>query len=313
MKSRNYSEKPILICGPTASGKSALGLAIAERIDGCIINADALQIYDAWSVLTARPSVEDENRAPHFLYGHVPFKETYSVGGWLRDLENILNHIDRRPIIVGGTGLYFSSLTKGLAEIPETPMEIRERGNVIRNRSNTEEFIAYLSEKDPKTLAGVDANNAMRLQRAWEVLVTTGRGLASWQMDTPDPPLNLGETTPIVLNSRAEWLNRRIEKRFDAMVDQGALDECRKAVEKGWDTTLPSSRALGAQELVSFFAGDLTLDQAKEKATIATRQFAKRQRTWFRSKMKDWQQIALDDATNVDQLADFVVSNGNPT
>ncbi len=313
MKSLNYYGKPILICGPTASGKSALGLAIAERIDGCIINADALQVYDTWRVLTARPSVEDEIRAPHFLYGHVPIKETYSVGGWLRDLENTLKQNKRRPVIIGGTGLYFSSLTKGLAAIPETPEEIRERGNMIRNRSNTEEFIAYLSEKDPETLAGVDVNNAMRLQRAWEVLETTGRGLASWQSDTSDPLLNLGETTPIVLNSNPEWLNRRIGKRFDAMVDQGALDECHDVLAKGWDATLPSSRALGAQELISYLAGDLTLEQAKERATIATRQFAKRQRTWFRSKMKDWTQIALDDATNVDQLADFVVSNGNPT
>ena len=313
MKSPHYSGKPILICGPTASGKSALGLAIAEKIDGCVINADALQVYDTWRVLTARPSIEEEKRAPHHLYGHVPLKETYSVGAWLRDLEGVLIQTNHRPIIIGGTGLYFSNLTNGLAAIPETPEQIRARGNDIRIRSNTEEFIAYLSKNDPETLVGIDVKNAMRLQRAWEVFETTGRGLASWQADMPEPLLSLKETTAIVLNSKPEWLNRRIAKRFDAMVDQGALNECREVLEKGWDATLPSSRALGAQELISYLAGELSLEEAKEKATIATRQFAKRQRTWFRSKMKDWTQVELNDETNVDQLADFVLSNGNPT
>ena len=313
MKSPHYSGKPILICGPTASGKSALGLAIAEKIDGCVINADALQVYDTWRVLTARPCIEEEKRVPHHLYGHVPLKETYSVGTWLRDLEGVLKHTNRRPIILGGTGLYFSSLTNGLAAIPETPEEVRDRGNDIRTRSNAEEFIAYLSKNDPETLVDMDVKNAMRLQRAWEVFETTGRGLASWQADTPEPLLSLKETTAIVLNSKPEWLNRRIETRFDVMVDQGALDECREVLEKGWDATLPSSRALGAQELISYLSGDLSLEEAKEKATIATRQFAKRQRTWFRSKMKDWTQVELNEETNVDQLADLVLSNGNPT
>lgn len=301
--------KPILICGPTASGKSALGIEIAKKCGGSIINADALQVYDTWRVLTARPSKEDENAVKHHLYGHVPLTKTYSVGAWLRDVIEVLRENERPVIILGGTGLYFSALTSGLAEIPETPNHIRERGNEIRNATYGVEFIEYLSTYDPETLAKTDQDNPMRLQRAWEVHQATGRGLASWQEDTPPPLIPIEDAAPFILNSSPDWLNSRIAHRFDNMVSSGALDECREVMKLGWNPTLPSSRALGARELISYIIGDCTLEVAKESATIATRQFAKRQRSWFRNKMQDWQQVSLDDTTDISTLADRILAN----
>lgn len=299
--------KPILICGPTASGKSALGIEIAKKSGACIINADALQVYDTWRVLTARPSETDERTVPHHLYGHVPLHQTYSVGAWLRDVTKVLENTDHRVIILGGTGLYFSALTSGLAKIPETPDHIRAKGNQIRNDSQGAEFIKYLSTYDPETLAKTDTDNPMRLQRAWEVLQATGRGLASWQKDTPPPLIKLTSASAIVLNSNPDWLNARIAGRFDAMVAGGALNECKAAMQNGWEPSLPSSRALGARELIAYLRDECTLNEAKESATVATRQFAKRQRSWFRNKMQGWQQVSLDDQTDISALADRIL------
>jgi tRNA dimethylallyltransferase len=303
--------KTILICGPTASGKSALGIEIARKSGGCIINADALQVYDTWRILTARPSVIDEKDVPHHLYGHVPLSQTYSVGAWLRDVKKVLEAVDCPVIILGGTGLYFSALTSGLAEIPETPSHIRTKGNEIRNTSQGAEFIEYLSIHDPETLVKTDQDNPMRLQRAWEVHQATGRGLASWQKDTPPPLVSLKSASAVVLNSSPDWLNARIARRFDHMVADGALDECRTVMQGGWEPSLPSSRALGARELVAYLHDECTLDEAKESATIATRQFAKRQRSWFRNKMQDWQQVSLDDQTDIAALADRILQRAD--
>lgn len=307
------SNAPILICGPTASGKSALAMRLAKLTDGYIVNADALQVYDHWRILTARPSVEDENQTPHRLYGHVSARETYSVGAWLREVKALMSKTAARPIFVGGTGLYFSALTNGLAEIPETPDNVRTLGNQMRSDTNTLGFIKYLEQCDPETLAKTDKNNAMRLQRAWEVHKSSGRGLASWQKDTPPPLVQLEASIAISLNSNTDWLNSRISKRFDQMIENGALEECRAVLETGWEPSLPSSKALGAAELIAYIRGECTLEQASERATIVTRQFAKRQRTWFRSKMKDWQQVALDDTTDLDALAGEILQNGSPT
>ena len=314
MNTYAYSNtKPILICGPTASGKSALGIEIARKSGGCIINADALQVYGTWRVLTARPDKSDEAAAKHHLYGHVPLSKTYSVGAWLREVSQILANTEVPVIILGGTGLYFTALTTGLAEIPETPDHIRERGNKIRNDSYGAEFIEYLSEYDPDTLAKTDLANPMRLQRAWEVMQATGRGLASWQKDTPAPLIPLADASAFVLNSSPDWLNKRIANRFDKMIEEGALDECRTVLEAGWDPSLPSSRALGARELISYLRGECTLEDAKESATIATRQFAKRQRSWFRNKMQDWQQVSLNDDTDIDALSDQILQSARLT
>ncbi|MDP2494898.1 tRNA (adenosine(37)-N6)-dimethylallyltransferase MiaA [Shimia thalassica] len=277
------SEQPVLIAGPTASGKSALALEIAEQQGGVIVNADAIQVYDNWRILTARPPKEDELRAPHALYGHLPYDAEYSVGHWLREVAPLLE-AGKRPIITGGTGLYFTSLTQGLAHIPPTPPEIRAEAD---ERVASEGFRALLAELDSQTTQRIDQLNPMRVQRAWEVLRATGRPLAAWQDDTPAPMLAETDCVPILFDVDREWLNARIARRFQMMLDLGALDEARDNLER-WDPSLLSSKAIGAPELIAHLRGELPLDEAQERATIATRQFAKRQRTWFRSKMKSW-------------------------
>lgn len=279
---------PVLIAGPTASGKSALALQIAQSGGGVIINADAIQVFDCWRVLTARPSAEDEAAAPHALYGHVGKTAEYSVGHWLREVAPLLTG-PQRPIIVGGTGLYFSALTEGLAEIPATPPTIRQEADArIRALGHR----VLLADLDTQTLARIDQNNPMRVQRAWEVQRNTGRGLAAWQDDTPPPLLPLTGAAAVVMQADKDWLNARIARRFDQMLSMGALDEARANLPD-WDPALLSSKAIGAPELIAHLQGELTLDQAREAATIATRQFAKRQRTWFRARMRAWTPIAL--------------------
>ncbi|WP_264213430.1 tRNA (adenosine(37)-N6)-dimethylallyltransferase MiaA [Leisingera thetidis] len=275
---------PVLIAGPTASGKSALALEIAERQGGIIVNADASQVYSCWRVITARPSAEEEARAPHALYGHVAFDAEYSAGHWLREVLPLLNGPER-VIIVGGTGLYFTALTEGMAEIPPTPPAVRAEGD----RLSLEALKAGL---DPETAARIDLRNRARVQRAWEVLKATGRPLAGWQDGTPAPALPLKNCTAMVLNSEKSWLEARIRKRFGLMLDLGAMAEI-EAMRDRYDPALPSCKAIGVPELMDYATGRSTLEEAEERAAIATRQFAKRQRSWFRARMKDWHQVDL--------------------
>lgn len=278
-------DKPVLIAGPTASGKSALALDIAERDGGVIVNADASQVYDCWRVLTARPSVEEEARAPHTLYGHVHCSDSYSAGHWIREVLPLLGG-PRRPIIVGGTGLYFSALTSGIADIPPTPTGIRAQADAMSHD-------ALLAAVDEQTRAGLDTRNRVRVQRAYEVQATTGRTLAEWKADTPPPALPLSSAVPLVFDAPRDWLNQRIARRFDRMLDMGALDEVQAVLDR-FDPALPAFRAIGVPELVAHLQGELSLDEARERATIATRQFAKRQRTWFRARMKGWTPVSPD-------------------
>ena len=275
---------PVLIAGPTASGKSALALDIAARQGGIIVNADASQVYDCWRVITARPSAAEEAQAPHALYGHIAYDAEYSAGHWLREVLPLLNGPER-VIIVGGTGLYFTALSEGMAEIPATPQAVRAEGDA---RS----LEALRAELDPETASRIDLLNRARVQRAWEVLKSTGRPLASWQDDTPAPALPLRNCTALVLNSEKSWLEERIRRRFGLMLDQGAMEEI-QAMKDRYDPALPSCKAIGVPELMAYARNQITLNDAEERAAIATRQFAKRQRSWFRARMKSWQQIAL--------------------
>ncbi|QIE44360.1 tRNA (adenosine(37)-N6)-dimethylallyltransferase MiaA [Pseudohalocynthiibacter aestuariivivens] len=276
-------EQPVLIAGPTASGKSALALDIAERQGGVIVNADALQVFDNWCVLSARPDDAEMSRAPHRLYGHIPYDAEYSVGHWLREVRPLLSGPDR-PIIVGGTGLYFSALTEGLVEIPTIPATVRAEADALRQRGALQQMIDSL---DGATRMRIDTRNPMRVQRAWEVQQVTGRGLADWQDATPPPLLPRAITQAIVLDAPKEWLTPRIEGRFAQMIANGALDEARANMDH-WDPARLSSKAIGAPELIAYLRGEMTLGAAVQDAVVATRQFAKRQRTWFRARMKDW-------------------------
>ncbi|WP_172975687.1 MULTISPECIES: tRNA (adenosine(37)-N6)-dimethylallyltransferase MiaA [unclassified Roseivivax] len=275
-------DRPVLIAGPTASGKSGLALTIAERQGGVIVNADALQVFEDWRVLTARPARADEARAPHVLYGHIPGDTAYSVGQWLRDLEPYL--AGQRPIIVGGTGLYFTALTKGLAEIPPTPEPLRVEAMA---RIADEGFETLLPEIDAETRARIDTRNPMRVQRAWEVQRATGRGLAAWQDDTPPPRLPLADSQAFVIGAEKDWLTPRIARRFRQMVAEGALEEAQRQAET-FTTARPSAKAIGAAELVAHARGEMSLSDAIDRAVIQTRQYAKRQRSWFRANMRDW-------------------------
>lgn len=277
-------DKHVLIAGPTASGKSALALEIAESQGGVIVNADASQVYDCWRIITARPSVEEEARAPHALYGHIGAAQAYSTGHWLRDVTALVQ-TGERLIIVGGTGLYFTALTQGLAEIPATPPEVRETGDAMT-------LTELLAPLDAKTQSRIDIQNRARVQRAWEVMTATGKGLTAWQDNTGPPALPLSACHPIAFDVEKDWLNDRIARRFDIMIAEGALDEVRAQVGV-YDPALPAHRAIGVPELMAHVKGEMTLDEAKEAAVIATRQFAKRQRTWMRSKMADWHRVTI--------------------
>ena len=278
-------DQPVLIAGPTASGKSALALEIAQKQGGVIINADASQVYDCWRVITARPSIDEELTADHALYGHLPFDTTYSAGHWLREVTPLLSG-PRRPIIIGGTGLYYTALTVGIADIPPTPAAVRLQGDGLQ----IEDMLDVL---DIETKARIDVKNRARVQRAWEVQQTTGKPLSAWQDETPPPLLPIESCVALVFDVDKAWLEKRIRQRFDLMIEQGALDEARAMFDR-YDPNLPSCRAIGVPELMGHLNGSLSLEQAREKASIATRQFAKRQRTWFRSKMKDWTAYSPD-------------------
>lgn len=278
-------ERPVLIAGPTASGKSALAMEIAARDGRVIVNADALQVYDCWRVLTARPSREEEASLPHALYGHVGRTEDYSVGHWLRQASELL---DRPVVVVGGTGLYFMALTEGLAQVPPIPAPIRAAADDLR----LHDLAAMIQSLDAETREKIDLANPARVQRAWEVLQTTGQGLAVWQAATPRPLLPLSQAEAIVMRPSVDWLNRRIDLRFDQMIATGALEEVRANL-CDWDPTRPSSRAIGAPELHAHLAGELSLSEAVERAKLASRQYAKRQRTWFRNRMKSWRELSL--------------------
>ncbi len=288
--------KPILIAGPTASGKSGLALTLAKRFNGAIVNADAIQVYDRWHILSARPDAGELATAPHRLYGHIALGADYSVGHWLKDIKRTLADLsstDMRPIIVGGTGLYFQALTRGLADIPAVPDSIRHQGNRHLAEYGGSYFAKILREQDPITYEKIDTNNPARTQRAWEVLTATGRGLSAWHAQTPPPLLPCDAAHCLNLQSDTDWINARIDLRFDAMVEHGAIEECRAVMLNGWAPDHPSCQAIGAKELIAHIRGDLDLDDAIDSAKIQTRQYAKRQRTWFRSKMKTWHQLHL--------------------
>lgn len=272
----------LLIAGPTASGKSALALEVARRQGGVIVNADALQVWSCWRVLTARPTPQDETQAPHRLYGHVGPDQAYSVGDWLREVGTLMN---QRLIVVGGTGLYLTALTQGLAHVPPTPPHIRaEADDRLRQPDGLARMIAEL---DPLTRDRIDLRNPARVQRAWEVLTTTGRGLADWHADTPPPLISPSDSQCLLITADRDWLAHRIAGRFRAMVEQGALDEARALLPR-WDPARQWARAIGAPELIAHLRGQIDLEQATERAIIATRQYAKSQRIWFRGRMKNW-------------------------
>lgn len=291
--------RTILIAGPTASGKSALAIALAERLGGVVVNADSMQVYRDLRVITARPSPEDEARVPHRLYGHVDAAENYSVGRWCRDVAGVLDEIraaGRLPILVGGTGLYFKALTTGLAAVPPIPPEIREdvRGRLASD--GIAPLYAELLQLDPQTAHRLMPADRSRITRALEVFKATGRSLSDWHRDGMPPILDTAGTAKVFLTCERAELVKRIEARFGGMLAAGARDEVRALAARGLDPTLPAMKAHGVPWLIRHLRGEIDLAAAAAGAIMDTRRYAKRQLTWFRNQMKDWSWVAPGEA-----------------
>lgn len=279
-------QRVIVITGPTASGKSALALALAERHRGTVINADAMQTYDAFPILTAQPSEAERRRVPHALYGVLPLGEALSAARWraLADVEiERCLAAGRVAILCGGSGLYLRTLMQGIAIVPDTPPGLRDQANADWTSLGAEAFRARLAEKDPAVVARLKPGDRQRHVRAWEVWVATGRPLSAWQASEGEP--SRWRFAVALLAPERGWLRDRIEKRFDAMLSGGVLAEARAVFDRAPDPRWPGLKAHGAPELFAHFRGELSLEDARRIGIDHTRQYAKRQMTWFRHQM----------------------------
>jgi tRNA dimethylallyltransferase len=289
----------VLIAGPTASGKTAAALALAEQINGAIVNADSMQIYRQLRVLTARPADAEMARVPHYLFGHVSVDERYSVGRYHSDAPGAIEQsraAKRTPIFVGGTGLYFAALTDGLADIPPIPEAIRTKVRARLERVGHAAFHAELAARDPVTAGQLRASDTQRVLRAREVIEATGRALASWQ-ERGRGVLDGRKLARFVLDVPREELRARIETRFLTMLESGAREEA--AALSDLDPSMPAAKILGLRELGAAHRGETSEAEAVVQAVTRTRQFAKRQDTWFRNRMPDWTRIPADAGSNI--------------
>lgn len=290
----NTSLSPILIAGPTASGKSALALQIAQRSDSVIVNADSMQVYRELSIITARPSAVDEAEAEHALYGHVSAAEPYSVARWLEDVTAVLAQClrrNKRPIIVGGTGLYFKALSGGLSPIPKIPDDVRAHWRQEAQRLPSRDLHAQLSTRDPEMASRLSQGDVQRITRALEVFEATGRSLADWQRVPGRPAFDETGVERLLVLPPRDKLQQRCDLRFDTMIESGTLDEVRKLVALGLSLDAPAMRALGVPPLSRHLAGEITLAQAVAQAKAETRRYVKRQETWLKRNMNAWKPI----------------------
>ncbi len=279
----------VLIAGPTASGKSRLALERAQALGGIIVNTDALQVYDGLKLLTARPADADLAAAPHRLYGEVPAAQRFSTGDWARAAAKVIAESAGAPLIfAGGTGLYFETLTNGFADVPEVGAAALAAAEAAVEGLDREARGALILARDPLMAARLKAPDPQRVIRALAVLDETGRSLASFQDALQRPLLEGYELEKLVLNPDREVLRERIARRFVAMLDEGAIQEVEALLAHQLDPSLPLMKAIGVPEISDYLAGRSTREEMIERAVIATRQYAKRQRTWFRGRMADW-------------------------
>lgn len=279
-----------LIAGPTASGKSRLALQTAQATGAVILNADSQQLYADLNVLSARPSAEDEAQAEHRLYGVADAADAWSVGRWTRAVLTELETLDaegRPALLVGGTGLYFLSLTRGLADIPQVAPEVRDRLDATYEAEGEAGFRRRLAEVDPEAENAIESGDRQRLVRALSVHAQTGRPLSAFKADTR-PLIEADRWTGLVVEPPRDRLYAACDRRVDVMIETGAVDEVRTLLARNLDPALPAMKAVGVRELGAHLAGEVTLDEAMATMKQATRNYAKRQLTWFRNQTPDW-------------------------
>ena len=289
----------MLIAGPTASGKSALALDLAQKTGGMVINTDSMQVYRDLRILTARPTPEEEARAPHRLYGHVDAAVNFSAGAWVSDAAKALAEAraqNRLPIFTGGSGLYFKALTRGLSAVPPIAAEVREDVRARLERDGVEALHAALAQKDPVSAERLKPRDRTRIARALEVVEATGRSLTDWHREGLPPLLPPGQFSAVFLAPEREELYARIDARFDAMLAAGAREEVAALAARKLDPLLPAMKAHGVPALIRHLRGELTLAEAAAIGRADTRHYAKRQFTWFRHQLPEFEWVKPEAA-----------------
>lgn len=307
-----HKVRAVLIAGPTASGKSTLGLDIAKAFDGSIINADSMQVYKEMQILTARPLAADMDAIPHHLYGHVSAKHAYSTGDWVKDALGAITEVEkagRLPIFVGGTGLYFRALIEGMADIPAIPASTRQNLRTRLQQKGLGVLHAALSEIDPPAARRIAVTDPQRTLRALEVHAATGRTLTAWHSDPLVAPFQ-GDMCKLVLMPTRDWLYERCDRRFDAMLAGGVETEVDVMARLALAPDMPAMKALGLPELLAVRAGNMTAELAREQAQQQTRRYAKRQVTWLRHQMMSWNFINEQEYYNKsDNTFSYIINN----
>ena len=299
MNSLQDDIKPVLIAGPTASGKSALALALAQATGGVIINADSMQVYRDLRIITARPTADEEALVPHRLYGHVDAAVNFSAGSWVADAAMVLEELrgqNRRPIFAGGSGLYFKALTRGLSAVPPIPPELRQSVRARLERDGVEALHAELARRDPAAAERLKPRDRTRVARALEVIEATGRSLTDWHRDGLPPLLPPGGFSALFLSPDRDTLYARIDARFAAMLQAGALQEVAALAARRLDPLLPAMKAHGVPALLRYLKGEITWDEAAAIGRADTRHYAKRQFTWFRHQLPEFEWVKPEQA-----------------
>jgi tRNA dimethylallyltransferase len=299
VNSREDTSNAVLIAGPTASGKSALALALAQKTGGVVINTDSMQVYRDLRIITARPTADEETEVPHRLYGHVDAAVNFSAGHWVTDAAKVLAEArgqNRLPIFVGGSGLYFKALTRGLSAVPPIAPEVREAVRARLERDGVEALHAELALRDPASAERLKPRDRTRIARALEVVEATGRSLTDWHRDGLPPLLPPGTFSALFLEPDREQLYARIDARFDAMLQSGALEEVAALATRKLDTLLPAMKAHGVPALMAHLRGEITLAEAATIGRADTRHYAKRQFTWFRHQLPEFEWVKPAEA-----------------
>ncbi|MBI3699209.1 MAG: tRNA (adenosine(37)-N6)-dimethylallyltransferase MiaA [Afipia sp.] len=290
--------KAVLIAGPTASGKSALALALAEATGGTVINTDSMQVYRDLRIITARPTPNEEARVPHRLYGYCDAAVNCSAGAWVNDAAAVLGEVrttNRLPIFAGGSGLYFKALTRGLSAVPPIPQHTRDGVRARLERDGVEALHAELAKRDPASAEKLKVRDRSRIARALEVIESTGRSLGDWHRDGLPPLLRPEQTVAVFLNPGRDELYERIDRRFSKMIDAGALDEVSALAARKLDPLLPAMKAHGIPALMRHLRDEISLDEAVETGRADTRHYAKRQFTWFRHQLPEFEWVSPAD------------------